>query len=317
MSFLPENISTFGDRIDSLTILITVLGLISLAIAEFVLIYSVVRFRKSKSPHAQYIVGNKWKEAKWVVIPVLIVIAMDIFIDIETTSAWNLIKIESPASDYSVRVIGQQFSWQFVHPGKDGKLGTPDDITTTNDLHVPINKNVIFYLQAKEVIHGFSIPVLRLKQDALPGRTWQGWFNATKAGSYEIMCTEICGAGHTVMRATLIVHTQEDFDKWVENPNAGVSLDPNEIMKKYACAGCHSIDGSRLVGPSYKGLFGKIENVTSAGAVRDVKVDDEYLRRSIQDPNADVVTGFPAAMPKMPVTDPEIEAIIKYIKELK
>ncbi|MBI3396210.1 MAG: cytochrome c oxidase subunit II [Spirochaetia bacterium] len=315
--FVPEGVSTFSQQMDDLTILIGILGIPCLIVAEGILIYFVIRFRKRKGVKAEYIQGETWKQMRWVIFPTLFIVGLDFFIDIATSSAWTNMKINTPVSDVSVRVIGQQFNWQFVHPGKDGKLGTADDITTTNDLHVPVNKNIVFFLQAKDVLHGFFIPVLRVKQDAVPGRTWRGWFNATKVGKYDIACTEICGAGHTVMRATLHVHTQEEFDKWVEDPNAGTSLVPQDIVKKYACQSCHSLDGSRLVGPSWKGIYGKSETVVTDGAERSVNVDEAYLKKSIMEPKADVVKGYPNVMPSLPVSDAEAGALIKYIKELK
>jgi cytochrome c oxidase subunit 2 len=115
-----------------------------------------------------------------------------------------------------VRVVGQQWAWTFVHPGADGKLDTQDDIVTTDDLHVEVGKTIQFLLESKDVLHSFSVPVFRLKQDVIPGRTISGWFKAIKTGSYDIQCAEICGIGHGVMSGRIHIETAAEHQAWVQ-----------------------------------------------------------------------------------------------------
>ncbi len=319
MNFLPENIATYGTQIDGLAALISWLGLTSFVLAEAALIYAAFRYRRSeKRKRAAYIKGESWGQAKWIFIPLILVVLLDIFIDIKTTAVWKQVKIDLPTADMNVRIVGQQFNWQFTHPGKDGKLGTEDDVKTTNELHVPVDTNVVFELGAKDVLHSFFVPALRLTQDAVPGRFIHGWFNATKPGKYEIACGQICGTGHTGMRGMLIVHNKEEFQKWVENPVTGGSTDPMEILKSNGCTSCHSVDGTRVVGPSYKGIWGKSETVITDGAERQVVVDEAYIKKSIREPKADTVKGYPAGvMPAGTLSDADIDVLIKYFKTLK
>ncbi len=119
-------------------------------------------------------------------------------------------------ADETVRVIAQQWAWTFVHPGPDGELNTADDITTIDELHIRANTLYHYKLEARDVLHSFSIPVFRLKQDAVPGRIITGWFEATKTGSFDIQCAEICGIGHGLMGARIFIETPEQHAAWMD-----------------------------------------------------------------------------------------------------
>jgi cytochrome c oxidase subunit 2 len=114
-------------------------------------------------------------------------------------------------------VIGQQWAWSFVQPGPDGKIDTPDDIKTVDEMHVEVDKLYHFKLEARDVLHSFSVPVFRLKQDAIPGRIITGWFEAIKTGEYDIQCAEICGIGHGLMAGRIIVESAEQHASWVSS----------------------------------------------------------------------------------------------------
>jgi cytochrome c oxidase subunit 2 len=115
-----------------------------------------------------------------------------------------------------VRVIGQQWAWTFVHPGPDGTIDTADDITTVDELHLQIDTLYHYKLEARDVLHSFSIPAFRLKQDAVPGRVITGWFEPTLTGRYDFQCAEICGIGHGLMAATVFVESADDHAAWIE-----------------------------------------------------------------------------------------------------
>jgi cytochrome c oxidase subunit 2 len=121
-----------------------------------------------------------------------------------------------PPSKYPVVVTAKQFNWEITYPGPDGQFGTADDKTIENDLNVPIDQVIELHLRSRDVIHSFFIPVMRFKQDMLPGREILQWFQATKAGRYEIPCAELCGFGHSGMLGHLTVHSAEDYAKWVQ-----------------------------------------------------------------------------------------------------
>jgi cytochrome c oxidase subunit 2 len=120
-----------------------------------------------------------------------------------------------------VRIFSQQWAWSFQEPGPDGILDTADDIRTVGDLHVKVNTVYHFELQSRDVLHSFSVPTFRLKQDAVPGRTIVGWFKATRAGTFDIQCTQMCGMGHGLMAAHIVVETPQEHAAWmkrVSNP---------------------------------------------------------------------------------------------------
>lgn len=117
-----------------------------------------------------------------------------------------------------MRVIGQQWAWTFQHPGPDGELDTADDIRTIDELHVKVDTVYHYELGARDVLHSFSVPVFRLKQDAVPGRTIKGWFKATKTGVWDIQCAEICGIGHGLMGARVVVEDEAQHAAWNDDP---------------------------------------------------------------------------------------------------
>lgn len=215
MPFLPRAAGSFGAEMDHLTLLITWLGLGCLLVAEGVLLYSLVRFRRRGPGRPLYLTGEGWAQARWVLIPVLLVALLDFYIDAQNHGVWAQIKERLPSAGESVRVVGRQFSWTFIYPGPDGRLDTDDDFQKVNELHVPVDTDVTFELQARDVVHSLWIPALRLKQDAVPGRTIRGWFRAQRTGRFDIACAEICGVGHSLMAARLEVHPEEEYRRWV------------------------------------------------------------------------------------------------------
>ena len=124
--------------------------------------------------------------------------------------------LPEPERAVEIEIISQQWAWTFVHPGSDMELGTEDDIVTIDEMHIQENTMYHFHLKSKDVLHDFSVPVFRLKQDALPGRDIRGWFEATKTGQFDIQCAEMCGIGHGIMGAQLFVESAEDHASWIE-----------------------------------------------------------------------------------------------------
>ncbi len=212
-----ESASSFSGDLDDLFLLITVLVGFWFILVEVVIFYFIFRFRRKDGVKAQYITGEKKHEAKWIHVPHYAVIACDVVIIVVTVILWTEIKMTLPPAQEKIRVIGQQWTWIFEHPGPDGKLDTADDIKTVNDLHLKVNTVYHVEMQAKDVLHNFSIPVFRYKQDTIPGRTITGWFEPTKTGRFDVQCAEMCGIGHGVMSASLTVETEEEHQKWMES----------------------------------------------------------------------------------------------------
>lgn len=209
-----ESASSFAGQIDFLILLITAIVGFWWFLAEAVFFYFIVKFNAKEGVKAQYIAGENPKEKRWVAIPHYATLIFDVTIVFFAVQTWQEVKQTMPQADATVRVIAQQWAWTFVHPGPDGKLDTADDIRMVDELHVEKDKTYQFELQSRDVLHSFSVPVFRLKQDIIPGRTIRGWFKPTLAGGFDIQCTEICGIGHGLMPARIIVHTPEDFAAW-------------------------------------------------------------------------------------------------------
>ncbi len=226
MELFVERASSYAGSIDGLILLIAVLVGFWFFVAQGVLFWLIFRFRHKEGQKAQYIGGDVKAQKRWVTIPHLLVLVCDVVIIVAAITVWMEVKQTLPKADAKVAIIGQQWAWTFVHPGPDGKLMTEDDIKTIDELHVEIGKTYHFKLTATDVLHSFSVPVFRLKQDAIPGRTITGWFEPTKTGTFDIQCAEICGAGHGLMVAQIHIETPEEHAAWVSKnaattPSAG------------------------------------------------------------------------------------------------
>lgn len=225
VSWLIVEASSFASSIDGLILLVLVLVGFWFLVAEFALFGLMWKFKAKPGRKSQYLTGHEKHIKRWITIPHGLVLLCDIVIVVVALRVWYQVKMQLPPANYEIRVIGQQWAWIFQQPGADGKLDTKDDILTTNTLHVVLDKTYQFQLQSRDVIHEFSVPVFRLKQDAVPGRTITGWFKPTKLGTFDIQCTLLCGIGHGVMRGRIIVQTAAQHAAWVaqHTPSASTS----------------------------------------------------------------------------------------------
>ncbi|MBI2987495.1 MAG: cytochrome c oxidase subunit II [Deltaproteobacteria bacterium] len=198
-SWFPENVSTFGGDIDSLFYLILYITGAWFILTEGLIVLFLIRYRRKQGRKAAYLPGETLRQASWILVPCVVVLILDLWMDFRGADVWAKIKGQAPPSDLVIQVTGKQFNWEVLYPGPDGKLGTKDDLQLDNELHVPVGKVVRVVLKSKDVIHSFFLPNLRLKQDAVPGREIVAWFEATKPGKYEIPCAELCGFGHSGM----------------------------------------------------------------------------------------------------------------------
>jgi cytochrome c oxidase subunit 2 len=215
-----EQASTYAAEIDNLVLLVGVLVGFWFILVEIVFFGLIIAFRAKPGVKAEYITGEEKHQKRWVGIPHELVLVCDVVIIIAAVRVWVNVKQTMPPPEETVRVIAQQWAWSFVHPGKDGKLDTADDIKTVDELHVKVGTTYHFKLEARDVLHSFSVPVFRIKQDAIPGRVITGWFKATKTGTHDIQCTEICGIGHGLMPGRIVIQTKGEYDSWVAAQSA-------------------------------------------------------------------------------------------------
>jgi cytochrome c oxidase subunit 2 len=215
IDYFVERASTYAGDIDQQILLITILVGFWFFLAEGVFFWLIFRFRAKEGQKSQYITGEEKHQKRWINIPHFLVLICDVVIVIGAVHAWMKVKQNLPPADVTVRIVAQQWAWTFVHPGPDGVLDTDDDVTTIDELHVELGKVHHFELTAKDVLHSFSVPAFRLKQDAVPGREITGWFEPSRAGEYDIQCAEICGIGHGIMAARIYVETPEAHAAWL------------------------------------------------------------------------------------------------------
>ena len=212
---LIQQASSYAHSIDGLILLVAVLVGFWFLLAEGIFFWLIWRFRAKPGVKSEYITGKEKHLKRWITIPHALVLVCDVFIIIGAVHVWYNVKQHLPEADATVRVIGQQWAWIFQHPGLDNELDTGDDIWTTDDLYVAADRTYHFQLQSRDVLHDFSVPVFRLKQDAVPGRTITGWFRPTKTGTFDIQCAEICGIGHGVMAGRIHVQQVDEHAAWI------------------------------------------------------------------------------------------------------
>lgn len=212
MSWLPENVSTYGNDIDRLFYLIYYITGATFLLVAVAMVAFLILYRHREGRRARYTHGNTTLEIIWTIVPAVILVVLSFM----SQATWGNIKGRMPPADVHVQVTAKQFNWEVTYPGPDGKLGTEDDLEMENEVHVPVDKVVLVHLKSKDVIHSFFLPNFRLKQDAVPGREIQAWFQATKPGRYELPCAELCGFGHSGMRGWVYVHPADEYAKWVK-----------------------------------------------------------------------------------------------------
>ena len=217
--WLPDAGSTFAGPIDTLFLAILIITGIALVLVEVGLVTFVIRYRARPGRKAFYTHGSTRAEVIWTAIPAVTMVALGLI----SNHYWVLIKDKKsvPPNAYRLGVHAKQFEWQVTYPGPDEKLGTSDDFTVRNQLHVIVNQPTAVELTAEDVIHSFFVPEWRLKQDAVPGMHITAWFQPTKTGEFELGCAELCGMGHYRMRARDFVHTPEEYKAWVAQQAAG------------------------------------------------------------------------------------------------
>lgn len=221
MELLIQSASSFAGYIDNLIILIAVLTGVWLIAAEIIIFYFCFRFSAKRQKKSLYIAGEKDQETKWIHYPHYAVLICDVLVIVAAVWVWYHVKIDLPVADETIRVEGHQWSWVFTQPGLDRQLDTADDVVTVDELHVKVGKTYHFKLESVDVMHSFSIPVFRLKQDAIPGREITGWFKPTKTGTYDLQCAEMCGIGHGIMMSRLYVESEADHIAWLKTQKTG------------------------------------------------------------------------------------------------
>ncbi len=308
--FMPPQASTFAESVDKTYYLVQWTSTFFFVLIVGLMVFFVVRYRRrGEDDTTPDISHNNRLEVFWSALPALI---LGVFFFVGFNVYMNLRTPQHGAMD--VYVVGRQWMWNFTYPREGiGPIG--------EELVVPIGKPVRLIMSSEDVLHSFFVPNFRVKQDVLPNRYTTLWFTPTQLGEHTIFCTEYCGTSHSNMLAKVVVKTQAEFDEWVASGGLGdiSQLSPAELGKllyrQNGCVACHSTDGSRLVGPTLKGVFGHSVALASG---QTLTADEEYLRESIREPMAKVVQGYVPSMPAFPHLAPEqVNALVEYIKSLE
>lgn len=264
----------------------------------------LIRYRRSRAPQpTSQVASNLWLEIVWVILPSILVMAMFYY-----GWAGYLALRTVPDGALPVTATAQMWSWSFTYA--NGR--------TSPRLYAPVGKPVLVNLVSKDIIHGFFLPAFRVKRDVIPGMKNHVWFVADQPGSYDLFCSQYCGAGHSAMITTVEALPEAEFNVWLEKVTAAPGVDGAGLAKEKGCLACHSLDGTRGVGPTFKGLYGREVTVRQGGKILTITADAPYLRESIRAPGTAIVEGYQPLMPvNSDLKDAEIEALVNFIAGIK
>lgn len=273
--------------------------------------YSLVVFRRKKGDtgDGEHIEGNINLEIGWTVVPLIIVL---VFAYMGAYSLGETRRVDPSAM--VVKVTGMQWTWKFEYP---------DYGVVSDELHLPVNKQVDLQMTSTDVIHSFWVPEFRVKQDLVPGRTTELRITPILIANYKVRCAELCGTSHAYMEKPVVVTTKEDFDKWITEQQAlakqAASTPEGRGQKIYEtyCVACHTINGSKSIAPTWFGLYGSQVELSDGSTVT---ADDAYILDSIKNPSSQVVNGFPPMSFEYKAAglqDSDLNDILAFIKTLK
>lgn len=305
---MPPQASTIASDVDALYYFIfwgcTFFFVLIVALS----IFFIIRYRRTPDrelkPRAYH---NTPLELTWTIVPTILVMVVFVW----GFKGFMHLSV-APANSLEYHVTGKRWLWE---------VRDPNGVASVNEMSVPVNQPVKLILKSEDLIHSFFVPAFRIKQDVIPNRYNTMWFEATMPGDYDLFCTEYCGTGHSTMLGKVHVLTEEE---WKEYQEKSGGKQPDETLAEYgrrlyqgrACVTCHSLDGSKMTGPSFQGIFG--HEVDLADGSR-VTVDENYIRQSIMEPKSQVVAGFEPVMPTYTglLSPDDIDALVEFIKEQK
>lgn len=298
----PSSLVTTTEAVDTAFLVIFGISAISLLGVTLTMVWFVWRYNRKRQPvPLSQKDHNVWLEVTWTVIPTLLVMVMFWY-------GWEgyLSLRRIPDNAMTVKASARMWSWLFTY----------DNGKTAGQLFVPVGRPVKVELHSEDVLHSFYVPAFRVKRDTVPGMPTYAWFVADKPGSYNLFCAEYCGVAHADMITTVEALPAAEFAAWLSA--LPVDDDPGEqVARQNGCLGCHSLDGTRQVGPSFQGLAGSERTVLRDGAELTVTADADYLVRAIRDPNFEIVAGYPAVMPSYPnLSDADLAALLAWLERL-
>lgn len=297
--------SNLAGAVDKAFIFIFTISFIFTIAIVALMIYILIHFSRKKNKNPQQFSGNTKLEIIWTVLPLIIVLMMFYYGWVGFAPMRQV-----PADAMPVKVIGKMWSWDFDYG--NGKV--------SKELVLPYQKDVKLNLVSIDVNHSFFIPAFRVKEDVIPGYNNYMWFRPIMKGTFDIYCAEYCGLAHSAMLAKVVILDSLEFKKWLADLKVTGNLPDHPglaVIKANACNTCHSLDGSKVIGPSFKGLYGRKTVVVTDAGEKEIEATDEYIKKSIVDPNVDIVKGFNKGLMqsyKDKITAEEMDKIVDYFK---
>jgi cytochrome c oxidase subunit 2 len=309
--WMPDQASTVAPSVDGVYDAVYWMSIFFFTLITIGLVVFTIKYRHRPGVTREPAAGHSTAlELTWTIIPTILVLVIFYF---GFRGFLNLAVV--PPNAYQVDVSARMWNWSFSYPG--------NVISNDGKLHVPVNTPIELVTQSADVIHSFFIPAMRVKKDVVPGRYNRLWFEATEEGEYDVYCTEYCGRNHSTMLTRVVVHDKAGFKKWLQDASIWTDkMSPIEagqmLYRSRGCATCHSLDGSIIVGPTFKDLYNN-PNIPIAGQ-GTIKADENYIHESILYPQAKVHQGFgpPSPMPSFlgQLNEDDIGAIIAFMRSI-
>ena len=303
-TLFPEQASAAAPGVDALFLFIVGVSVFFSTVTAVLVIYYSLRYRRKSENHFPTpIHGSPRMEVVWLGF------LMALFLVMFFWSAFQYLwMMHTPDDAMEVYVVGKQWMWHLQHPE-----GGQREI---NELHVPVGRPVKLIMASEDVIHSFFIPAFRVKQDVVPGWFTYIWFQPTKVGDYHLFCAQYCGTQHSRMGGWVHVMEPDEYRKWLDGQaDLSMALRGRQLFLKYQCVACHS-GNSQARAPLLEDLY--LKNVTLSDG-RVVEANEEYIRRSIREPKADIVSPYRPIMPTFgpdQMDDLELEQLVEFIKNL-
>jgi cytochrome c oxidase subunit 2 len=314
IDWFPVAASDQAGPIDTLWDVLLIASVPVFVLVETIVLYCAIKFRMRPGEELKDgppIHGNTKLEIIWTAIPAILLVALCTYAYVVLTDIEK-----AQANSMEVRVVGEQFTWTFYYPGEgDEEIASPQ-------LYLPADTPVNFTVQSKDVIHDFWVPAFRMKIDAVPGIDTHVRVTTTdRRGEFPVVCAELCGLGHSTMRQSAHVMTQEDFDAKLEelaNPpeqagGGGGETDGKTLFtdaaQPTACGSCHALADAGTTGTTGPDLDQALPNLS-----------EEQIRESIVEPDAEITSGFqPGLMPRYgdSLSEEQVDALVQYLMEVK
>ena len=302
---IPVEASTVARHVDGIFWLLTGISVAIMALVGLLILIFAFRYKRGskakRGPVPEKLSGEI--EIGWTVATLFVFLFVFWF-----AAALDTEQFDIPDDAMEIHVVAKQWMWKLEHANGAREI---------NALHVPVGVPVRLVMTSQDVIHSFFVPAFRVKQDVLPGRYVETWFQATKVGTYHLFCTEFCGTDHSRMIGGIVVQSPADYARWSSAQPQGDSLADQgaKLFVQMGCTGCHG--GSAVVrAPDLSGVYGRQVPVEGGGFVT---ADEGYLRDSILLPQKDVVAGYAPVMPSFQgvASEDDVVKLVAYLKSGK